>query len=101
MLIRNRYQRINPVYPRFKFTLMKQPLLFFPIIKVLAFTIIFGGLMSCNSKSPSDKAVPDVSKTKTRATIADVEAGIRQYIKTKKSLHFPPVNLPVQNLNTI
>ncbi len=62
---------------------MNQDWFYLPYSKALAFVIIFGSLVGCNSNSPTDKAVADVTTTKTRATIADVEAGIRQYIKTK------------------
>ncbi len=62
---------------------MKQFLFFISYSKALAFAIIFSSLLGCNSNSPTDKAVANVSTTKARATIVDVEAGIRQYIKTK------------------
>ncbi len=62
---------------------MKQHWFYPRIFKVLVLFTVFSGLMSCNSSSPDTKAVADTPTSKTRATIADVEAGIRQYIKTK------------------
>ena len=53
------------------------------MVKAVVLFATFGGLIGCNSNSPADKAVADIPTTKTRATIIDVEAGIRQYIKAK------------------
>jgi transglutaminase-like putative cysteine protease len=60
---------------------MKQHWFYKSFFKCLALLLLLTALAACQSKNPANKAVADAPEA--RASINDVETGIRQYIKEK------------------